>query len=98
MKAFDDFSKEVAEQVDNENKRLHNEKARLETELAKVDEQIFLAEQKKRRVVAYTSDGGLCPYCFIHNNLSIEMKPIPSDSELDIMKCKHCSSELEIES
>jgi hypothetical protein len=98
MKAFDEFAKEVAGQVDNENQRLNNEKAKLETDLRKVSELIPLVEQKKRRVVAYTSDSGLCPFCFIHNNLSVEMKPVPSNSDIDIMKCKHCASELEIES
>lgn len=96
MKAFDNFAKEITGQVGNENEILHNKKVSLEAELAKTNELIAAIEPKRGHAVAYKSDQNFCPFCFIHNGISVEMKPIPSDSENDIFKCSHCSSEIEV--
>ena len=96
MKAFDEFAKEVLEQVNNENNALHGRKIALETELAEINEKMALIKPKKERATIYKAEQMSCPFCFIHKNLSIEMKPIPSESENDFFRCHDCSSEIEV--
>lgn len=67
----------------------------LKADLAKIDELIAAISQKKERFMSYRSNQYLCPYCFIHKKTSVEMRPIPSNSSIDIIKYSHCSSELE---
>ncbi len=97
MKEFVEYAKSLTKAVENEYTRLHDKKISLETELAEINKRIALIEPKKKRIGIYKPEQMLCPVCFIDKDLSVEMKPVPSESTSDIFRCPHCSSEIEVE-
>lgn len=97
MKALNGFAKELGREINNRNAILNQKKSDLEVELTNIQKELDSLVPIKARAISYVPNKMLCPRCYIFEELAIEMKPIASESETDVFRCRHCSSEIEVE-
>ena len=104
FKEFIDVAKNEIEAINEKDSALQQEENRIRNRLNDITEMRSKFVIKDNKLQAYisacASNPYTCPSCFVNQGSTIEMRPIESDNiddiNIDVFKCPHCSSIIEV--
>ena len=69
---------------------------KINTRQTELQEELAALEFRQLRVQSLKSrDDLICANCFIKHGIESPLKPLPSDSDIDLYHCKNCGAEYE---
>ncbi|MCH8172269.1 MAG: hypothetical protein IIA70_03065 [Proteobacteria bacterium] len=92
LEAIEEIKTNLSYQTDKakqELKEINTRQTKLESDLAALEPRQLRAHSLMSR------NDLICAHCFIYNNVESPLKPIASDSEVDLFRCKICGREFE---
>ncbi|MCZ7600145.1 MAG: hypothetical protein M5U09_23745 [Gammaproteobacteria bacterium] len=102
FKEFYEIASQEAYLIDEKYQALENEENRIRERLDEIANERARMVKGKERLAAYvaacTTNAYTCPYCFMRDSATVEMKPIPSTNDRrDVLECSHCYNDIETE-
>jgi len=86
IKEIDEARRKLLKEIDEAKRKLLVAEARLKNMNSMID--------RLPHFKPVIKDEHQCPDCWINNEVRSDLKPIPSESSIDLFRCKTCSVEL----
>ncbi len=97
-KAFIQEAHRTVDEVRQQDQALEQEENKVRARLNEIEEMRSNFSKINTHINSYPPPESEypCPACWMVDSVSREMKPVPSDSEVDIFRCSHCGLEIEV--
>ena len=97
-KAFIQEAHRTVDGVRQQDQALEQEENKVRARLNEIEEMRSNFAEVNARINSYPPSGSEypCSACWMVDSVSREMKPISSESEIDIFRCSHCGLEIEV--
>ncbi len=97
MDRWAEYRKQAAAELQRESMDRAEKVRSLRAEIAALEGQSSDAIMRLTRVNATLHDQYACPRCWIWDGRVVRMTPVANDTDADLMQCKQCNSEFELQ-